>query len=82
MLDSASIILRRSLRSQASSRAVLVEVAALIHGLLEGIALPAKDVITVSGGATVFVLTMSAHLFSLYQFDGKRGKGAWEGKRK
>nr|pir hypothetical protein B1D4.120 [imported] - Neurospora crassa [Neurospora crassa] len=62
LLDSASIILRRSLRSQTSRRAVLIKVAALVHGLLKRIALPAEDVVTVGGGATVFAVCQY-HIF-------------------
>lgn len=37
---------------EAGSGAVVVEVAALVHGLLEGVILPAEDVVTVSSRAT------------------------------
>lgn len=62
LLESASVILSRSLGRQASRRAVLVEIAALVHGLLEGVTLPAEDVVTVGGSATVFTLSASLSL--------------------
>ena len=54
MLDGASVVLLRSLGSEASSRAVVVEIAAAVHGPLESIALPPKDVVTMGGGATSY----------------------------
>lgn len=38
---------------KAGAGAVVVEVAALVHGPLEGVVLPAEDVVTVGSGATV-----------------------------
>ena len=41
---------------------LLIEVAAFVHGLLERIALPAENVVTVGGGATVFAFCQY-HIF-------------------
>ncbi len=49
----AGAVLFGGLSSDASRRAVLVQVAALVHGLLEGVALPAEDIITVGSSAAV-----------------------------
>jgi hypothetical protein len=54
LLDGAGIVLVGGLGSEAGSRAILVQVAVLVHGLLQGVTLPAEDVVTVSGSATVF----------------------------
>lgn len=37
----------------SSSRAVMVEVASVVHGPLEGVVLPAENVVTVGSGATL-----------------------------
>ena len=57
MLDGASVVLLGRLGSEAGRRAVLVEVAALVHCLLEAVALPAKDVVTVCGRATSWLVS-------------------------
>ena len=49
----AGVVLGGLLGVEASGRAVSVQVAAGVHGLLQGVALPAEDVVTVSGSATV-----------------------------
>jgi len=53
LLDGASVVLLGCLVGEAGGRAVSVEVAVLVHGLLERVGLPAEDVVTVGGGATV-----------------------------
>jgi len=41
---------------ETSGRAVLIEIAVLVHGELKSVVLPAEDIVTVSGGATVIQL--------------------------
>ena len=48
----AGVVLIGLLGVKASSRAVVVEVAAGVHGLLERVALPAEDVVTVGSRST------------------------------
>jgi hypothetical protein len=50
----AGAVLRLGLGGDAGLGAVGVEVALVVHGLLERVALPAEDVVAVGGGATVF----------------------------
>ena len=52
MLLGASAVLLGGLDGQTSLGASLVEVAAVVHGQLQRVVLPAEDVITVGGGAT------------------------------
>lgn len=52
LLLGASVVLGRLLGMESGSRAVSVQVAAVVHGLLEGVGLPAEDVVAVGGGAT------------------------------
>lgn len=52
LLLGACAVLGVGLGGEAGLGAVLVEVAVVVHGLLERVALPAEDVITVGGGAT------------------------------
>ena len=49
LLLDACVVLVGGLGCDTGGGAVLVEVASLVHGLLERVALPAEDVITVSG---------------------------------
>jgi hypothetical protein len=52
LLDGAGVVLLGGLGRETGGGAVLVEVAALVHGLLEAVALPAEDVVTVGSRAT------------------------------
>lgn len=49
----AGVVLISSLCLEASRGAVPVQVAATVHGLLEGVAFPSEDVVTVGSSATV-----------------------------
>jgi len=49
----AGAVLCVGLDGETGLGAGLVEGAAVVHGLLERVALPSEDVVTVSGGATV-----------------------------
>ena len=62
LLVDASVILGGGLGGEAGGGAVLVEVAALVHGLLEGVALPAEDVVTVGGRATGQIISRPSSL--------------------
>jgi hypothetical protein len=55
----ASVVLSGLLDSEASLGAGNVGVAVVVHGLLQGVALPAEDVVTVGGRTTRD--TKSAH---------------------
>lgn len=52
LLLGAGAVLGIGLGGEASLGACVVEVAAVIHGLLERVAFPAEDVVTMSGGTT------------------------------
>ena len=52
LLDGASVVLGGLLGCEAGRRAVAVEVAAVVHGPLESVTLPAEDVVTMGGRAT------------------------------
>jgi hypothetical protein len=52
LVDLAIIVNVGLSHGQTSCRTILVQVAAIIHGLLEGVALPAKHVVSVSGRTT------------------------------
>lgn len=49
----AGVVCISGLGFQASRRAVPVQVAATVHGLLEGVAFPTEDVVSVGSSATV-----------------------------
>lgn len=49
----AGVVRISGLGFQASRRAVFVQVAATVHSLLEGVAFPTEDVVTVGSSATV-----------------------------
>lgn len=49
----AGVVCISRLGFEASRRAVSVQVAATVHGLLEGVAFPSEDVVTVGSSATV-----------------------------
>jgi len=61
--NGASVVLLGRLVVEAGSGAVVVEVAALVHGLLEGVVLPAEDVVTVSSRATGKNLSLAGVLW-------------------
>lgn len=48
----AGVVFISGLGLEAGSGAVAVEVAAAVHGLLEGVAFPPEDVVTVGGSAS------------------------------
>ena len=48
----AGVVLSRLLGVKTSGRAVIVKVAPGVHGLLEGVTLPAEHVVTMGSGAT------------------------------
>lgn len=52
----AGAVLGIGLGGETCFGACVVEVAVVVHGLLEGVAFPTKDVVTVSGGTTGIVL--------------------------
>ena len=64
MLDSAGAVGGLGLRRDASSRAVGVEVALVVHGLLKGVTFPAEYVVTVGGGTSAHENQLSYNLFS------------------
>lgn len=49
----AGVVRISGLGFEASRRAVSVQVAATVHGLLEGVAFPTEDIVTVGSSATV-----------------------------
>ena len=53
LLDSACVVLLRRLISETSSRAIAVEVAAVVHGPLQDVALPAEEIVTVGSRTSV-----------------------------
>jgi hypothetical protein len=55
----ASIVLSGLLRMQTCSRAVHVQVAIVVHGLLQAVTLPAEEVISVSGSSTILITILA-----------------------
>lgn len=56
---SAGIVRSSCLGLEASLGAVGVEVAVVVHGELQGVALPAEDVVTVGGRTSIIGITIS-----------------------
>lgn len=56
LLDLAGVVLLGGLVGEASGGAVAVEVALLVHGFLQGVALPAEEVVTMVSIADAVVL--------------------------
>jgi len=52
LFDGTCIVLGGFLGGETCFRAIYVEVAAVVHGLLETVALPSENVITMGGGTT------------------------------
>lgn len=60
LIDGASVVHLGFLGGDTGGRAVGVEVAVVVHGLLEAVAFPAEDVIAVGSGATKRLLVSFA----------------------
>ncbi len=59
LLLGAGAVLGVGLGGETCLGACGVEVAVVVHGLLEGVAFPAKDVVAVSGGTTGIMLAFA-----------------------
>lgn len=73
LLDLACAVLGRRLGVDAGLGAVRVEVAAVVHGLLERVALPPEHVVSVGGGASVQGKTATLVYRQDKSLLGKRG---------
>ena len=79
LLLGAGAVLSICLGGKTSLGAGSVEVATVVHGLLERVALPAEDVVTVGGGSTVALVSIALIVIArrVGIIQNSRTRGSW-----